>query len=149
MNHRKSFVLVLATALLCSASFAFAQHQHPDPATMVQKHVQRLTTLLSLTPAQQTQATTIFTNEMSTATNFHSSMKTAHQSLQTAIKANDQNAITEAANNIGSLTTQMVSTHAKAQAAFLQTLTPDQQSKMSQLESEGEMGFGPHRFFGR
>lgn len=138
MAKRNSLVLALL-AFAFAASIAFAQGRHggpPDPATMVQHQVQHLTTVLSLTPAQQQQATTIFTGAMSGASSFHSDMKTAHQSLQAAIKNNDPNAITQAANSIGNLTSQMVAAHAKAQAAFYQILTPDQQTKMTQLESE-------------
>lgn len=151
MPNRKSIFLVLLT-LTVAASISFAQGHRggpPDPATMVQRHVQHLTTLLSLTPSQQQQATTIFTNAMNGASSVHSEMKTAHQSLAAAIKANDQNGITTAATTIGNLTSQMLAAHAKAQAAFLQTLTPDQQTKMNELKSEGMggMGFGgPGRF---
>lgn len=150
MKNRKLVVLALLTLGL-AASIAWAQHPgRPDPATMVQRHVQHLTTLLSLNPNQQQQATTIFTNAMSGASSFHSDMKTAHQNLHAAIKNNDANGITQAANTIGNLTSQMIATHAKAQAAFYQTLTPDQQNKMNELKSEGHgrgMGFGgPGRF---
>ncbi len=151
MTSKKMFVLVLLTLGL-AVTGAYAQHHGtpPDPATMVQHRVQHLTTLLSLTATQQQQATTIFTNAMSGAASIHSDMKTAHQNLQTAIKNNDQNGITQAATTIGNLTAQMIGAHGKAQAAFNQILTPDQQTKFSQLESEGHgmgMGFGgPGRF---
>lgn len=147
MMSKKPVILVLLTMGL-AASMVLAQGpQGPrDPATHIQRHVQHLTTLLSLTPAQQQQATTIFTNAMNGAPSFHSDMKTAHQNLQTAIKNNDQNGITQAATTIGNLTSQMVASHAKAQAAFYQILTPDQQTKLNQLESEhtgmGGKGFG-------
>jgi Spy/CpxP family protein refolding chaperone len=149
MKNRGSLVLALLTVGL-AASMALAQRQGapPDFATMVQKRVQHLTTLLSLTPAQQQEATTIFTNGMNGAATFHSSMQTAQQSLHTAIKANDQNAITQAANNIGSLVGQMTAAHAKTQAAFYQILTPDQQSKMNELKDEGMgMRFGARGHF--
>lgn len=143
---KKPYVLVpllLIIALATSSVFAFAQKHGgpPDPATHVQRQVQHLTTLLSLTPAQQQQATTIFTNAANGGASFHSDMKTARENLQTAIKNNDQNGIATAATTIGNLTSQMTAAHAKAQAAFYQILTPDQQNKMSQLESEGP-GFG-------
>lgn len=144
MTARKSFVFALLT-LAFAASIVYAQGpgSAPDPATHIQRHVQHLTTVLSLTPAQQQQATTIFTNAMNGASSVHSDMKTAHQNLQTAIKNNDQAGITAAATTMGNLTSQMIAAHAKAQAAFLQILTPDQQSKLSQLESEHHgMGMG-------
>jgi Spy/CpxP family protein refolding chaperone len=96
--------------------------------------VKFLTTLLSLTATQQQQATTIFTNEATAETTVHDSMKTAHESLQNAVKANDTEAIDQTANTIGELTAQITSTHARAEAAFYQTLTADQQAKFAQLQ---------------
>jgi Spy/CpxP family protein refolding chaperone len=146
MTKMKSLVLVLLTvAFAASISFAQRHEGPPDPATMVQHHVQHLTNALSLTPAQQQQATTIFTNNMTGAASIHNDMKTAHQNLQTAINNNDENGISQAATTIGNLTAQMIASHAKAQAAFRQILTPEQQTKLSQMESEYHgmgMGFG-------
>jgi Spy/CpxP family protein refolding chaperone len=146
MTKMKSLVFALLAVGL-AASIAFAQHRNgpPDPATMVQHHVQHLTNALALTPAQQQQATTIFTNNMTGAASIHNDMKTAHQNLQTAINNNDENGISQAATTIGNLTAQMIASHAKAQAAFRQILTPEQQTKLSQMESEHRglgMGFG-------
>ena len=149
---KKPYVLVplLLIIGLAASSVLLAQKSGgpPDPATHIQRHVQRLTTLLSLTPAQQQQATTIFTNTVNGEASLHNDMKTAHENLQTAIQNNDQNGIAAAATTIGNLTSQMIAAHAKAQAAFYQILTPDQQTKFSQLESEGpefrHFGGPPH-----
>ena len=70
-------------------------------------------------------------------------MKAAHDTLQDAVKANDAAAIDQAANTIGQLTAQITSTHAKAEAAFYQTLTADQQVKFAQLHERGPRGGGP------
>ncbi len=147
MNRKAIPIALIATVF--AATLSFAQQPEgapPDPATHVQRHVQHLTKMLSLTSQQQEQATTIFTNAMSGGASFHDQMKAAHENLQTAVKNNDQNGISQAATAIGNLTAQMVSAHAKAQAAFLQILTPDQQTKLSQMESQhrgmGPMGFG-------
>lgn len=119
------------------------RHQPPDPAARIQEHVNFMTTVLSLTPAQQQQATTIFTNAASSEKALHEQMRTAHDALKTAIQKNDTASIDQSAATIGNLTTQMVSAHAKAEAAFNQTLTPDQQAKMSQLHSHGHGMHGP------
>jgi len=119
------------------------RHQPPDPAARIQEHVNFMTTVLSLTPAQQQQATTIFTNAANSEKTLHDQMKTAHDALKTAIQKNDTAAIDQSAATIGNLTTQMVSAHAKAEAAFNQTLTPDQQAKMSQLHSHEHGMHGP------
>lgn len=149
---KKTLTFTLLTIALAT-SLIFAQgpgsgHPH-NPAAMVQHHIQFLTNQLGLTPQQQEQATTIFTNAANSQASMHSSMKTAHESLQTAIKNNDQNAISQAATNLGNLTAQGISNHAKAEAAFYQVLNPDQQAKWDQLRTKwggherGRHGFGP------
>ncbi len=57
-------------------------HQPSDPAARVQEHVNFMTTVLSLTPAQQQQATTIFTNAANSANALHEQMRTAHEALE-------------------------------------------------------------------
>src|SRR5579872_261145 len=104
----------LASALILALNSASAQN---GPAR-VAHHVQMLTKVLSLSSAQQQQATTIFTNAAASEQTLHASMKTAHESLKQAIAANNSSAIDQNATSIGNLTTQMVSTRAKAQAAF-------------------------------
>jgi Spy/CpxP family protein refolding chaperone len=133
----------LFAAIAGAIAVAQNRHQPPDPAARIQDHVNFMTTVLSLTPAQQQQATTIFTNAANSSKSLHDQMKTAHDALNTAIQKNDTTAIDQTAATIGSLTTQMISSHAKAQAAFNQTLTPDQQAKMSQLHSHEHGMHGP------
>lgn len=124
-------------------TFLFAQPTRtpPDPAAMVTRRVNQLTTLLTLTPAQQQQATTIFTTSATASQASRSAMLTARQSLNTAIKNNDTGGIEQAATTIGNLTAQMTSSDSKAQAAFLQILTPDQVTKYNSL-GHGMMGSG-------
>jgi len=132
-------VLAMASAFL----IAQAQPQPPSPATMVAHRVEYLTTVLSLTSAQQQQATTIFTNAASVESGVHDNLRAARQSLQTAIAGNDGAAIDQAAATIGNLTTQLTSLQAKARAAFYQVLTADQQSKLTKLESQRGPGGRP------
>ena len=116
----------------------------PDPATIVANQVARLTNLLTLTTAQQTQATTIFTNALTAITPLQTSETTAQQALPAAVKANDTSTIDQLATTIGSLTGQIISIQNKADAAFYAILTADQQSKLSQTSFlNGPLGFGP------
>jgi Spy/CpxP family protein refolding chaperone len=142
--------LLKVTAFLALASMcAMAQQGNPpDPAKMAQHHLDFLTKQLSLTPQQQQQATTIFSGVADNAKATHDQMRTAHDSLKTAIQKNDAAGIEQAANMIGTLTTQMTVAHATAQAAFYQTLTPEQQTKMNDLESHHGMGMGGHHGMG-
>ena len=142
---------VLLTSLF-AASCVFAQGKHtpPDPATIAQRRIAHLTTLLTLTTAQQQQATNIFTNSATADATVRTNLQAAHQALSDAIKKNDTAGIDQAANTIGSLTTQLTSTDGKAEAAFYQILTPDQQTKLGALRGMrgagmfgGPGGFGP------
>ena len=139
---RKTLLKVTAFLAL-TGIFVMAQHGNPpDPAKMAQHRIDFLTKQLSLTPQQQQQATTIFGDIASNAKATHEQMRTAHDNLKAAIQKNDTAGIEQAANTIGSLNTQMILAHAKAQAAFYQTLTPEQQAKMNDLESHRGMGHG-------
>jgi Spy/CpxP family protein refolding chaperone len=133
---KKTFaIFVIACALGVSA--LVAQNTAPgNPGNFVQHRVNYLTTLLSLTSAQQQQATTIFTNAASAEASVRTSMKAARQTLQTAVQSNDAATIEQTANTIGNLTAQTTANQAKADAAFYQTLTPAQQTKLAQFESQ-------------
>jgi Spy/CpxP family protein refolding chaperone len=146
---RTTLLKVTAVLALMSA-FAMAQQGNPpDAGKMAQHHLNFLTKQLSLTPQQQQQASTIFSEAATNAKATHDQMRAAHDSLKAAIQKNDSAGIEQAANTIGNLTTQMIISHAKAQAAFYQTLTPDQQAKMNELESQHHgMGMMRRRGFG-
>ena len=143
-------ILAMAVQALIAQNLSGGPPGPPDPATMAQHRVQFLTNQLSLTQQQQQQALTIFTTAATSQSGVHDSMRTAHESLQTAVKNNDANGITQAANTIGNLTAEFTATEARSDAAFYQILTPDQQTKLSQMESHGPMmrhgGPGPMSF---
>ena len=134
-------LLKVIAFLALTSIFVVAQHRNPpDPAEMAKHHIDFLTKQLSLTPQQQQQATSIFSQVGNNAQATHDQMKTAHESLKAAIQKNDSAGIEQAASTIGNLTAQMISAHSKAQAAFYQTLTPEQQTKMNELEAQHHMG---------
>ena len=151
----KKTAIALLLACVFAAPAAFSQeteaastvpNEAGRAARMVQHRVAYLTTVLTLTSAQQTQVTTILTNAATNQSTIHTSMKTAHTNLQTAIRSNDAAAMEQAANSIGTLTGQEALAHAKTEAAIYQVLTPEQQTKMAQLDAEGHhggRGFGP------
>ena len=143
---KKAFTLLLGMVLATGFLIAQGPPGPPDPATMAQHQIKFLTTVLSLTSAQQQQAQTIFANVANSASGVHENMMTAHETLNAAVKNNDGAGITQAANTIGNLMAQMVAAHAKANAAFYQILTPEQQTKFNQLEDHDAgfaVGFGP------
>ncbi|HKV91653.1 MAG TPA: Spy/CpxP family protein refolding chaperone [Candidatus Angelobacter sp.] len=141
---RRTFLKAI-TLVILAGSLAVAQRRTPpDPAQMVQHHVDSLTRRLSLNAQQQQQATSIYTEDANNAKSLHDQMRTAYETLQTAIQKNDTGTIEQVSNNIGNLTAQMTMAHAKADAALFQTLSPDQQSKFVQIKSHrrGMRGHG-------
>jgi Spy/CpxP family protein refolding chaperone len=111
---------------------------------MIQMRVSHLTVLLSLTSAQQTQATTIFTNALTASQSVQSSLHTDRDTLATAVKANNTAAIDQVSVTIGTLQGQLTAINAKSDAAFYAILTPDQQAKYDAMPHGGPGGgFGP------
>jgi hypothetical protein len=104
--------------------------------------VTRLTTLLDLTSAQQTAATTIFTTEFTALQPIQSALKTAHTALETDVQSNNTSGIATGAQTIGNLTEQRVAATATADAAFYALLNTTQQTKFKTLKLQGPGGFG-------
>lgn len=138
MKHTLKFITF---GVIC-AGFALAQRTPPDPAAMVQRQVERLTQTVSLTSAQQAQATTIFTAAQTANQSIMTNLRQAHTSLAAAIKSNDLNAIATLSAQIGTLTGQTTANTAKGDAAFYAVLTPDQQAKYTPGGGFGGRGFG-------
>lgn len=121
--------------------------QKPNIATMVQRRVSRLTTLLDLTSAQQTSLTTLLTTNATDNQGLFSSMRAARQALNTAEKNSDSAGIQSASTQIGNLTAQMTASRATLNAGIAQILTSDQMAKYNLLGHGGghfgRGGFGP------
>jgi Spy/CpxP family protein refolding chaperone len=131
---KKVAIVILAVTF---GSFAFGQGPTPpSPGDQTQRQVKYLTTVLSLTTAQQQQAKTLYANSATSEQTIRASMRKAHETLSTAAKNNDAAGIDQASNTIGQLTAQLASIHAKNDAALYQILTPEQQTKLSDLQSQ-------------
>jgi Spy/CpxP family protein refolding chaperone len=143
---RLSFVASLSMAAALAQPPLNQGGAPPDPATMVARRVQMLTRFLNLSDAQAAQATTIFKQAANDMQSIRSGLQTAHETMRTAIKANDAGGITAAANNIGNLTGQELAIQGKADAAFYAILNTDQKAKYDQMGpgrmGPGGMGFG-------
>src|SRR6266446_1991726 len=140
---------LFATALLAQGPVPFGaltSATPPDPATVVANQVARLTSLLTLTTAQATQATSIFTNALSAVTPLETTLNTDRQSLRTAVTTNPS-AIDQLATSIGTLTGQIIAIQNKADAAFYAILTSTQQTTLTAHGGFGGFGgpggFGP------
>jgi hypothetical protein len=119
------------SALLLLAASAFAQGPGNPPSPAGQ--VARLTTLLTLTVAQQTQATAMFTSEQTAIAPIQTQVQTARTSLTAAVKGNQSTTIDALAAQLGTYEGQIASIRSKTQAAFYAILNADQQTKYDSL----------------
>jgi Spy/CpxP family protein refolding chaperone len=142
---KSSLALLAALGLLPMALAQTPPHTPPSPAAMAQHEVQRYTTLLTLTPAQVEQATTIFTTEATARQNSRASERAAHQAMEAAIQSNDTATIQSTATTMGQIAGEAMAAHALAQAQFYAILTADQKTKFGELEKEHMMMGRPGR----
>jgi Spy/CpxP family protein refolding chaperone len=143
----KKAAIALLLVTIFSAPAMFAQGPDgPGGGNNVQRRVAFLTERLSLTSAQQTQVTAILNaGGDANATASRASMKAAHDTLNTAVQANDSAAMEQAATTIGNLTAQSTLARAKSDAAIYKVLTPDQRTKYSQMQQDMGTGRGGPR----
>jgi Spy/CpxP family protein refolding chaperone len=125
-----------------SLTQALAQNGPPDPAQMVQMRIDRMNETLKLSKAQQKQITGIYMDAQTSNQSLMGGMRSANESLTAAIKSNDTNGMSQAANTIGTLTAQVTVNNAKAEAAVYAALTPDQQAKYQPSAGGRGMGMG-------
>jgi len=103
----------------------------------VSARVDRLTKLLTLTPAQAASATSIFTIEVTAVEPLKASVATAKTALDTAIESNSATEISAAITMIASLHSQILQAEATADAAFYALLTSTQQTVDKELIATG------------
>jgi Spy/CpxP family protein refolding chaperone len=108
----------------------------PTVATIVAREVSFLTTFLTLTTGQATQATTIFTTALTSINTIETQITTAQTALAAAVKTNTTATINTQAAAIGTLQGQIVALNANADAAFYALLTADQKTKLDTLGSD-------------
>ena len=154
----KKAVLTLITAGLIAAPAAFARvdtpksaNSRPQVAARVDHQVDYLTTVLSLTSSQRQQAKTIFMNAANANAVVFANLKTERQSLNKAVSGNEPTkSIAMLSDAIGSDTGKLVANRAMASEQFHKILTPEQQTKLTQLQHESHSwGHGMGAFAGR
>jgi Spy/CpxP family protein refolding chaperone len=146
----KKAAIALLLAAIFSAPAIFAQGPEGPGGNNVQRRIAFLTDRLSLTSAQQSQITAILNaGGDANSTTARASMKAAHDTLNTAVQANDSAAMEQAATMIGNLTAQSILARAKTDAAIYKVLTPDQRTKYSQMQQDMGMGRGGRGRAGR
>ncbi len=108
-------------------------YKTPKSAKKATKYLNSLGALLTLTSAQQQQATAIFTAASGSRASIKTGMQALYVTIGTAVKNNDTVGISQAAQSLSLLMAQNVQNGALANAAFFQLLTPTQQATLSQL----------------
>jgi Spy/CpxP family protein refolding chaperone len=150
---KKQLINFLGAGAL-AAGMAFAQAPSatsaataPEPGTsssvtqgthrqMMQKRIDRLTRELSLTPSQQSQAKSIFGKASVDARPVRAQLKQNTSALRAAVKANDRGQIDQLSATEGNLIGKMVAIRSEANASFYKTLSPEQQTKFTQLQQQ-------------
>jgi Spy/CpxP family protein refolding chaperone len=145
---KKTLLAVIAAGLMVAPGmFAQSQatpstparhtHHRGDLNMRVQRHVNHLARVLSLSPDQKQKAQEIFTIAAKENSPVFADLRTERQSLRMAVEKNDSaDAIKQFSDKIGSDVAQVAMNDASAGKQFYQTLNPEQQSKLAQLHSE-------------
>lgn len=131
-------ILKVTVAAVSLAVYALAQPAPPDPATMAQHRVTQLTSQLSLSSTQASQASTIYTNAATAAAPLQAQMHTYRSALQAAVKSGNTETIEQTAASIGATMGQIMAIQSKADAAFYLTLSASQQTTLNAIPG----GFG-------
>ena len=104
-----------------------------DPARMLQ----HLGTVLDLTESQKTAATSIFDAAKKQAEPLGTALKTSHDAVEAAVKANKSDVeIDDLTAKQGTMTGQIASIQAKARRSFMALLTTEQREKLDKLHAQ-------------
>jgi hypothetical protein len=107
----------------------------PRTAAKQAKYVSFLAALLSLSPGQQAETASIFAAASTASADLKPSTKANKRTLGASAGANDSIGIGQASLAIGKVASQRHTIDAKANAAFFQILTADQQETLTKFRS--------------
>ena len=122
-----------ATSLFAAETSTAGGHRHGGRAAF-------LSSYLNLTPAQQTQAKSIFQSARQSGQPIRQQLKQTRQSLHAAVQANNTAQIEQLAATEGSQLGQLAAVRGTAMAKVYQILTPDQQQKLAALRQARRAG---------
>ena len=94
-----------------------------------------MSTYLNLTDAQKTQMKSIFDEARQSAQPIRQQLRQTRQSLQAAVKVGDSAQIQQLATTEGNEVGQLAAIRASANAKMYKMLTPEQQQKLSTLQT--------------
>lgn len=154
----KKAALAIAAACLIAAPLSFAHDWNTNSSersmpkanieSQINNRVDYLTTVLSLTTAQQQQARNIFTNAENKNVAVFADLRTEREVLRKDVNSNEpSNAIAKVSDAIGNDVSKLVVNEASATEQLRSCLNPEQQTKLAQLQRETHgwaMGMGFH-----
>ena len=121
--------------VLLKFSRARSSYKIPKSDAKKVKFLGSLSSALTLTADQQSQADAIFSNAVTARAALRASLKTARQNLRYAVKNMDTASIERMSAAVAGLKAQRILIGARANASFFRTLTLDQQARLIQFQS--------------
>ena len=130
-------IAILGTSL--GAASLFAAQTSPAGGPRHGRHGAFLSSL-NLTPAQRAQEKSIFQEARQSAQPLRQQLRETRQSLRAAVQANNTEQIQQLAQTEGSELGQLMAIRSTAMAKVYQTLTPEQQQKLNDLQRARKAG---------
>jgi Spy/CpxP family protein refolding chaperone len=130
-------IAILGTSL--GAASLFAAETSPAGGPRHGRHGAFLSSL-NLTPAQRAQEKSIFQEARQSAQPLRQQLRETRQSLRAAVQAKNTAQIQQLAQTEGSELGQLMAIRSTAMAKVYQTLTPEQQQKLNDLQRARKAG---------
>ncbi len=149
MKTKRQFIgLALAAALGGGALFAQGPGRfgHGPRAgrwgEKREKRIEFIASYLGLTQTQQDQMRDLMERSREASKPIVAELRSTREALESAVKAGKTDEIQALAAKVGTLTGQLVATHAQTLAKLHSMLTPEQQAKAEKLRGFLRRGFG-------
>ena len=136
------YLIAATLAAMISIPMPAQTPSPPSAEEMAEHQVKTLTALLNLTSGQQEQANEIYRSAAKAEQTWIAAEKKAREALRAAARNNDASTIDHVSAALGQSMARTTSIRAKADAAFYQILTSEQQGRLSDLEGQHLGPFG-------
>ncbi len=148
MKSTRTRILTIGAAVLLAVAAAIAQgmHGHGGPDGDFHHMLSFFTRQLDLTTDQQAQAKAIWEKEKPVMEPLHQQMKQYHAAARALENAGpyDENKTRVLATQHAQTMIEMEVQHARIKAEMMQILTPEQKTKMAELEAKHESRMHEH-----
>ena len=132
----KYLITAILAAMVAVPTSAQTLPKPPSAAAIAEHRVKTWTVLLNLTSVEQQQAKAIYASAVQEEQTLHEGEKDEWKALRSAVRSNDIATIDQISATLAQSMAQSTAIRAKADAAFFQILTPEQQGKFTDLENQ-------------